>query len=141
MLFAAAHPLHTIRQRVTRSLGRRRFTLTAILAALVAGVPAAHAAETYPTKPVRLVVSFPAGAGTDLVARVIGKELEKAWNQTVIVENKPGAAGNIAADFVARAPNDGYTLLLVNSTFTANVALFPNLPLHQPAPRKPSSIN
>lgn len=87
-------------------------------------------ADDYPSKPIRLVVSFPAGAGTDLIARVVGAELQNIWGQQVIVENKPGAAGNIAAETVLRAPADGYTLLIVNSTFTANVGLFPKLPFN-----------
>ncbi len=96
---------------------------------ICAAAPQSHAQE-YPSKPIHLVVSFPPGAGTDLVARVIAQEMQTAWGQQVIVENKPGAAGNIAAELVGRAAADGYTLLLVNSTFTANVGLFPNLPFN-----------
>ena len=103
-----------------------RLAVLAVLAGFAAASQAA--AVDYPVKPIRIVVSFPPGAGTDLVARVVGAELQTVWGQQVIVENKPGAAGNIAAETVLRSPADGYTLLLVNSTFTANVGLFPNLP-------------
>lgn len=85
-------------------------------------------AQQYPTKPVKLVVTFPPGAGTDTIARLLGQDLQDILGQPIIVENKPGAAGNIAAEAVAKAAPDGYTLLMVNSTFAANVGLFPNLP-------------
>jgi tripartite-type tricarboxylate transporter receptor subunit TctC len=85
-------------------------------------------AQSYPTKPIRLVVSFPPGAGTDTIARLLGRELQEILGQPVVVENKPGAAGNIAADNVAKAAPDGYSLLMMNSTFAANVGLFPKLP-------------
>lgn len=85
-------------------------------------------AQDFPNRPVRMVVSFPPGAGTDVVARLVGRELQEVLGQPVLVENRPGAAGNIAAALVAKAPADGYTLLINNSTFAANVALFKSLP-------------
>jgi len=84
-------------------------------------------AQAYPSKPVRVVVGFPPGAGTDLIARLIAKDLQDLLGQPVVVDNKPGAGGNIATDVALKAPADGYTLLLINSTFAANVGLFPNL--------------
>lgn len=72
----------------------------------------AGAAENWPTKPIRMVIPFSAGGNTDVVARLIAPRIEKAVGQPVVVENRPGAAGNIAADFVARADADGYTLLM-----------------------------
>jgi tripartite-type tricarboxylate transporter receptor subunit TctC len=101
------------------------FQSFALALACVAGVALA---QSYPTKPVRLVVSFPPGAGTDTIARLVGRDLQDILGQPVVVENKPGAAGNIAAELVAKAPPDGHTLLVVNSTFAANVGLFPKLP-------------
>lgn len=84
-------------------------------------------AQAYPSKPIRIVVGFAAGAGTDLIARRVAKDLQDVLGQPVIVDNKPGAAGNLATETVLKAPADGYTLLLANSTFASNVALFPKL--------------
>jgi tripartite-type tricarboxylate transporter receptor subunit TctC len=84
-------------------------------------------AQAYPNKPVRIVVGFPPGAGTDLIARLIAKDLGDLLGQSVVVDNKPGAGGNIATEVALKAPADGYTLLFINSTFAANVGLFPNL--------------
>lgn len=73
---------------------------------------AAQAADKWPTKPLRLIIPFAAGGNTDVVARLIAPHIEKAVGQTVVVENRPGAAGNIAAEFVAKADADGYTFLM-----------------------------
>jgi len=78
-------------------------------AALLAGPVGA---QSYPVKPVRIVVPFPAAGTTDIVARLIGAELQRMWGQPVIVENRAGAGGTIGTDLVAKAPNDGYTLLM-----------------------------
>ena len=72
------------------------------------------AAQDFPNRPLRLVVGFPAGGGVDLVARHVGEEMGKLLGQRVIVENRPGAGGNLAAAEVARAPADGHTLLMGN---------------------------
>ena len=71
----------------------------------------AHA-QTYPTKPVRLIVPFPAGGATDLFARSLSQKLGERLGQSVVVDNKPGAGGTLGADLAAKAPADGYTLLL-----------------------------
>ncbi|HEX4332822.1 MAG TPA: tripartite tricarboxylate transporter substrate binding protein [Usitatibacter sp.] len=86
--------------------------LKALLAATAAF--ACMAANAFPDKPVRLIVPFPAGGATDVVARTIGQRLSVLWKQPVIVENKPGAGGNIGADAVAHAEPDGYTLLVAS---------------------------
>lgn len=86
-------------------------------------------AQTYPVKPVRLVVPFPAGSATDLAARVMGQQLGSALGQSFVVDNKPGAGGSIAAMEVIRAAPDGYTLLFSsNSAISSNVALLKKIP-------------
>jgi tripartite-type tricarboxylate transporter receptor subunit TctC len=84
--------------------------------------------QGYPTAPVRFIVPVPAGGVTDAMARIVGQRLQEMWGQPVIVENRPGGNYSVAAQAVARAPADGYTLLVApDSTFTANPFLFENL--------------
>ena len=99
---------------------------------IVAGASAAGnaLAQAYPHKPIRLVVNPPPGGGSDILARNLTPALSDNLGQQVIVDNRPGAAGNIGADLAAKAPNDGYTLLLVSSSHAANVALHKELPFH-----------
>jgi len=78
----------------------------------LAGVAAGALAQSYPAKPIRLVVPYTPGGTSDILARVIGQKMNDAWGRPVVVENKPGANGNVGADLVAKAPADGYTLLL-----------------------------
>jgi tripartite-type tricarboxylate transporter receptor subunit TctC len=77
-------------------------------------------AQDYPTKQVRVVVPYPAGGGTDLVARLVGPRLSERWKQTVIVDNKGGASGILGSEIVAKAPGDGYTLLIMTSAHKIN---------------------
>lgn len=105
--------------------------LTATLAfALASGTALAqNAAGGYPSKPIKLVVPFTPGGSTDILARAIGVELTKAWGQSVVIENVPGAGGSIGADKVAKSPADGYTLLMGHiGTLAVNPSLYPNLP-------------
>jgi tripartite-type tricarboxylate transporter receptor subunit TctC len=98
-----------------------------LAAALVLASPAAHA-QAYPSRQITLIIPFAAGGSNDLVGRAIGKKLTEAWGQPVIVENRPGAGGLIGTSAVAVAPPDGYTLLLVSSTFTINPAIKKSMP-------------
>lgn len=100
-------------------------TIAAVLLALFSAV--AHA-QGWPAKPIRMIVPYPPGGPTDVLGRIAAIELSKALGQNVIVDNKPGAAGQIGALEVSRAPADGYTLLYMTSTLTVNVSLYSKLP-------------
>ena len=107
----------------------RRFALSLALALGATAVAPLAFAQSYPSRPVTLVVPFPPGGGTDTGGRVIAEQLSRRWGQTVIVENKGGAAGQIGADLVAKAKPDGYTLLLGNiGTQAINPSLYAKLP-------------
>ena len=98
------------------------------LALVLALVPAALFAQSYPSKPVKIVVPFPAGGATDVVARLLAQKLSETWGQSVIIENRVGAGGNIGADAVAKSPADGYTLLMTSgSIVTANPHMYKSL--------------
>src|SRR5262245_30141537 len=106
------------------TLPRRQFLH---LAAGAAALPAASRiswAQTYPTRPVRLVVGYAAGGGTDIAARLIGQWLSERLGQQFVIENRPGAATNIATEAVVRASPDGYTLLLAASANAINATLY-----------------
>jgi tripartite-type tricarboxylate transporter receptor subunit TctC len=106
----------------------RRQVLAATLALAVAG-PAAAQSSSWPEKPIRLVVGFAPGGFTDVLARLVGQKLQERLGQSVLVENKAGAAGTIGADIVAKAKPDGYTLLLGHSNSNSVApALYPKLP-------------
>jgi tripartite-type tricarboxylate transporter receptor subunit TctC len=103
-------------------------TLLAILACAL--VSAAHA-QSYPSKPIRIVVPYAAGGTSDILARQIGPKLAEAWGQPVVVENKPGANGNVGADFVAKSAPDGYTLLLTDlGGLVISASVYPQLPFN-----------
>ena len=105
----------------------RRAALFGCIAALLAFAAPAHAAD-YPSRPVTLVVAFPPGGPSDVLARIVGKKMEQLLGQPFVIENKPGAGGNIAADFVAHATADGYTLLMGNNSILAtNESLYKKL--------------
>jgi len=108
----------------------RRTLVAAMLALPATALPlAVQAADTYPSRPIRLVVPFAAGSGTDAVARITAKELGDALGQNVVVDNRPGANGAIAAELVAQAAPDGYTLFMTtNTTHSANPSLMKKLP-------------
>jgi tripartite-type tricarboxylate transporter receptor subunit TctC len=86
------------------------------------------AAQSYPGKPVRMLVPFPPGGGTDYTARLISQKLTEIWGQQVIVDNRPGASTTIASEIVAKAPADGYTLIMGSTNHTINPSLYPRIP-------------
>ena len=105
-------------------LGMRLGTLAVAIAVLACAMQAARAAD-YPTRPVTLVLGFAPGGPSDVMARIFGRKLEQFLGQPVVIENRTGAGGNVAAELVARAAPDGYTVLLANSgILAANVSLY-----------------
>ena len=111
-----------------------KFALTRVLAAASIGLAAlaapaaAEDVKSFPSKPVKMVVPFPAGGATDAVARLVGQHLSTLWKQPVIIDNRPGAGTVIGTDAVARSPGDGYTLGMVISAHTINPSLRSKLP-------------
>ena len=102
-----------------------RFSSCAVLAL---AVHAAAFAQTFPSKPVRMLVPFSAGSGTDILARTVAQKMTENWGQQVLVENRPGAGGTVAANAVLGAPADGYTMMLVSAGHAANATLYRKLP-------------
>jgi tripartite-type tricarboxylate transporter receptor subunit TctC len=108
-------------------LPRRKFLHLAAGAAALPAVSRIAWAQTYPSRPVRWIVGFSPGGPSDITARLIGQWLTERLGQPFIIENRPGAGGNIATEVVARAPADGYTLLMVNSSHAINASLYEKL--------------
>ncbi len=106
---------------------RRQFLRLAAGAAALPALSRFAWAQTYPTRPVRIVVGFPPGGGADITARLIGQWLSERLGQPFIIENRPGAGSNIATEAVVRAPADGYTLLLVGAFNAVNATLYDKL--------------
>jgi len=106
----------------------RAAVATACLAGLLALLPGASSAADYPARPIKLLVGASAGGTTDTMARTIAEPLAALFGQPVLVENRPGAGGNLAAEAVARAAPDGYTLLVSFTSHTINATLYPKLP-------------
>ena len=108
-------------------LPRRNFLHLAAGAAALPAVSHVAWAQTYPTRPVRIIVGQAAGSGSDIAARLLGQWLSERLGQPFVVENRPGAGGNIATEAVVRSPADGHTLLLVVSANTINATLYDKL--------------
>ena len=106
----------------------RRNTLTLLALAATCAMGGAHAQDDYPNKPLRVIVPYPAGGGTDTIARLIGTQLTQRWGQPVVVENKPGASGMLGNDIVAKAPGDGYTVLMGITAVVQIPALYKKVP-------------
>jgi len=108
-----------------------RLKLACIAAAALCGYLAAgiaYAQSDYPHKPIRIVVPVAPGGGTDFTARLIGQKLAEAWGQSVIIDNRPGAAGNLGVEIVSKAQPDGYTLVMPITSFSINPSLYAKLP-------------
>ena len=103
-------------------------SLVSLLAAAMTVVPAQADAQTYPTKPVRLMVPFVPGGNTDIIARVVAPEMSKALGQQLVIENRGGGGSTIGTEVVAKSPPDGYTLLLVSAAHVINPAMIKKLP-------------
>jgi len=106
-------------------MGHLRAALHLAAVVLVAGLSPEGAAQKFPVKPIRMVSAFAPGGGTDILARAIAAPVSEALGQPIVVDNRPGAGGAIGSDFVARAAPDGYTIIMVASTYTATSAYDP----------------
>ncbi|WP_298235230.1 tripartite tricarboxylate transporter substrate binding protein [uncultured Azohydromonas sp.] len=129
-------PRGSAQEQLLGTRSRRTFVKNLAMALLGTGavMPAGWAAESYPSKPIRLIVPFPAGGGGDTLARLVMTRVAKELGQTIVIENIAGAGGNVGSQAATRAPNDGYTLLYgTNGTFAINHALYKRTgfdPLH-----------
>jgi tripartite-type tricarboxylate transporter receptor subunit TctC len=109
-------------------VGLHLFVLGMLSAAAVARAQTPDVAAAYPSRPIRIIVPFSAGAGSDFLARLIGPRMSEKWGQQVIVDNRPSAAGTVAGEIVTRATADGHTLMITSSAIAASAALYPKLP-------------
>jgi tripartite-type tricarboxylate transporter receptor subunit TctC len=107
---------------------RRREFITLLGGAAIILPAAGDAAEVFPTRPIRLIVPYPAGGGTDIVGRVLGQKLHESLGQPIVVDNRGGAGGTIGTGLVAKSAPDGYTLLLVPTSHVINPSIYANLP-------------
>ena len=117
---------HFLRDSAVR-LSRRKFLRLAVGSAALPAVSRFAWAQAYPTRPVRIIVPFPAGLATDTIARLMGQSLSERLTQPFVIENRTGAGGNIGTESVVRATPDGYTLLLVGLSNAMNATLYKKL--------------
>src|SRR5258706_4130772 len=111
-----------------REVGSIARLVVAVAMLCMAGGAHAQGAQAYPNKVIRIVVAAAPGGTSDILARAIGQEISKKWGQPVVVDNRPGADSNLGADFVAKSPADGYTLILLDiSTLTMGPSLYRKL--------------
>ena len=119
---------------LSRTISMRRRCMAGALATLLGAVPfgaVALAQEAWPSRPITVVVPYPAGGSNDVFARAVGRRLSEVLGQPVLIDNKPGAGGTLGTGIVAKAPADGYTLAAVSSSFVTNAAVQPRLPFDQ----------
>src|ERR1700682_5484307 len=118
-----------VRKATMRTFTTRSVLYGAMIAALVMVASGTTFAQPYPTRPIRLVVPSSAGAGvTDIMARLVGQHLSASLGQQVVIDNRPGAGGNVGADIVSKAAPDGYTLLVGSSSLVVNPYLYARMP-------------
>lgn len=115
-----------------------RMTLSIVALAFGAG---SAVAQTYPTKPIRIVVPFAPGGGTDILTRIMVPKLTEVLKQQIVVDNRPGAGSQIGSDLVAKSPPDGYTVLMVDTAFMTNPSLYSKLPYHSEKDFAPVSLS
>src|SRR4051812_27151727 len=108
-------------------LSRRAFTSLAAASVALPAISRTAVAQSYPARPVRMIVPFGPGGGTDIVARLIGQWLSERLGQQFVIENRPGAGGNLGTEAVVRAPPDGYTIALIGAPSAINATLYQNL--------------
>ena len=101
-----------------------------VIAGLAVAFVSNATAQPYPNKPVRMVLGYPPGGGIDVLARIMAPRLTERWGHQVVVDNRPGASGNIGAEMVAKAPTDGYTVLMITMSHAVGASLYSNLPFH-----------
>src|ERR1700752_4790638 len=111
----------------TDMLDRRQVMKLSAASALAPAIAMPARAQAWPNRNVRLVVPFPAGGGADAIARIVGQRLSEVWGQQVVIENRGGASGNLAAEAVAHSAPDGYTLFLAGDFQSVNLFLYPKL--------------
>src|SRR5690348_15266351 len=104
------------------------FIAASAVALFSVGLMPAASAQPYPARPVRIIVGFPPGGAVDILVRILSPRLSSQWGQQVIVENRPGAGARIAAETVANAPSDGYTLLAITMSHAVGAGLYKKLP-------------
>src|SRR5438034_5694577 len=114
------------REDVMTAVARALASVLALLCITAAATESS--AQSYPTRPVRMIVPFGAGGPTDVIARIVAQKLSEAWGQQVYTENLPGAGGNTGVAAAARAPADGYTILVVSTGFLVNPSMYARIP-------------
>lgn len=117
-----------------------RIAAAAATAVMMSAAPGTHAADPYPTRPVRMIVPFAPGGGSDIVGRIVGQALGEQWNQAVVIDNRPGGGSTIGAGIAAKSPADGYTCMVSSSAIVFSRGLYKGLPFELTRDFKPVSL-